>query len=315
MFSTRLLPLIISALGVLAAPRLHQGDRVNPFNSSTFASYRTSADQVPMTSPSILVYSGCSPVNNQILDDVRAQFVLLSRGAKKWYDAITAPGVDPAVQRDAQKMHAFWFGNFVGDPKWLRWNNILITQVYKNAVQGWNDNYNANPTPANPTASPLNFDCEPIRPGGCEADFFAYTAGGDHLVHICPHFFDAPPVNWNVLVSQEERMAAGTMAHEITHSRYLIGVFDVGGIEQPWTTDRNVGYGWDNCRNAAKTDPLNAMLNADNYKFYFQRSFYQYCQCSPYEGTRDTAPAASEKRQICGAFWAAVPKGSKCTIL
>ncbi len=116
-------------------------------------------------------------------------------------------------------------------------------------------------------------------------------SGGTH-VKLCPLFFSESQSFLNtydifcavleepVLVlrrlkdSKKDSLSAGTIAHEITHSKRLIGVGVPPIGNTPSTVDIDVGYGWDNCHNAAKGSvqkQQDAILNADNYLYYFQR--------------------------------------------
>lgn len=73
--------------------------------------------------------------------------------------------------------------------------------------------------------------------------------------------------------SKKDALSAGTIAHEITHSKRLIGV-GVPPINHIPSTNDNVGYGWDKCHKAAVGSvekQQQAILNADNYLYYFQR--------------------------------------------
>ncbi len=74
--------------------------------------------------------------------------------------------------------------------------------------------------------------------------------------------------------NREYALAAGIIAHEITHSERLIGVGIWPDGNVPVTTD-SVGYQWNDCHDAAiglVDRQEKAILNANNYLYYFQRS-------------------------------------------
>ncbi|WP_017721273.1 M35 family metallopeptidase [Kamptonema formosum] len=98
-----------------------------------------------------------------------------------------------------------------------------------------------------------------IECGGadCERRDFAYvTAPGAGLgvgiiINLCEAFFTAPLYGTNSQV--------GTLLHEISH---LVGN----------TNDHK--YGQSRCLELAKTNPLEAINNADNYEYYLESFHY-----------------------------------------
>jgi len=85
----------------------------------------------------------------------------------------------------------------------------------------------------------------------CTSNTYAYVFPSDttHTVYVCGAFWRVPSRNC-VLDSQP-----GTLIHEMTHFNNVAGIGDVT-------------YGVTNCKNLARTNPSQAVNNADNYCFY-----------------------------------------------
>lgn len=98
-----------------------------------------------------------------------------------------------------------------------------------------------------------------LQHGGpnCGRDDYAYVAaaggglGAGVIIYLCDMFFRAPLYGTNSQV--------GTILHETSH---LVGE----------TQDH--AYGEQDCKNLARKNPINAILNADNYEFYIESFHY-----------------------------------------
>jgi len=85
----------------------------------------------------------------------------------------------------------------------------------------------------------------------CSANTYAYVYPNwaNHTVFVCAVFWRVPTRNC-VIDSQP-----GTLIHEMSHFSNVAATSDYA-------------YGTTNCRNLARTNPANAIRNADNYCYY-----------------------------------------------
>jgi len=85
----------------------------------------------------------------------------------------------------------------------------------------------------------------------CSANTYAYVFPTDttHTIYVCAVFWKVSSANC-VMDSKP-----GTLIHEMSHFNNVAGTKDVT-------------YGITNCRNLARTNPAQAITNADNYCFY-----------------------------------------------
>jgi len=85
----------------------------------------------------------------------------------------------------------------------------------------------------------------------CTTNTYAYVFPSDttHTVYVCGVFWKVPSRNC-VIDSQP-----GTLIHEMSHFNNVCAIGDVT-------------YGVTNCKNLAKSNPAQAVANADNYCFY-----------------------------------------------
>jgi len=101
--------------------------------------------------------------------------------------------------------------------------------------------------------SKSDWDCNPPQ---CRPNVFAYVYPSDttQMVQMCPFTF-----TYSV---ESEKMQ--TVIHELAHFNH-IGVNDQGGQT---IGERDLGYGEGTCMDLAKTNPVNAMNNADNIGYF-----------------------------------------------
>ena len=85
----------------------------------------------------------------------------------------------------------------------------------------------------------------------CEGGMFGYTFWGARKIYLCKAYEEAP-----VFAAYDTKTS--TIVHELTHA--LANVDDVI-------------YGYDKCKNLAKSDPNSAANNADNYNYFVATLF------------------------------------------
>ncbi|KAJ8083513.1 hypothetical protein PM082_009387 [Marasmius tenuissimus] len=254
---------------------------LSALNGSALEVNDSDGRQLPLAARAQLVkYDGCTAVQDAIIDEAREQFRPLAMGTKRWYDAMTDPAVPANVRQDSLAVYQYWFGDMQRVPQLYRdYNRVIIDQVYKNAINGKNDCVGA----SDPTTSPLGFRCGVIGKGERDCidnSVYGQTASDDGLVNLCPLFFSDTGLAFRRLKdSRKNHIAGGVIAHEVTHSKRLIGMGTGPLNNRPSTDDRKVGYGWNTCHDAASSTNVarqqEAILNADNYEYYFQRSYFQ----------------------------------------
>uniref|UniRef100_A0A1X7TB92 Lysine-specific metallo-endopeptidase domain-containing protein n=1 Tax=Amphimedon queenslandica TaxID=400682 RepID=A0A1X7TB92_AMPQE len=83
----------------------------------------------------------------------------------------------------------------------------------------------------------------------CKANSYAYTQKTSTTVYLCNLYYGDPTDCSKTGESKE-----GTLLHEWSHAYGLI---------------QDVAYGRNNCKNLAKDSPRCAIVNADNYGYYY----------------------------------------------
>lgn len=86
-----------------------------------------------------------------------------------------------------------------------------------------------------------------FKPLDCKRGVFAYTYVNSHIIYLCGGYVDAQAYGYD--------SKFGTLVHEMTHA--VVGTKDLA-------------YGVDNCLYLAKTNPSQAVMNADNYEYFVE---------------------------------------------
>lgn len=100
--------------------------------------------------------------------------------------------------------------------------------------------------------------CPPIGQDGCALDVFANVwPDAPYRVNLCHAFFRMPSMLGVVRTSSafDSGTREGTLIHEVSHFEI------VGGTE-------DYCYGREICTDMARSDPLSAIDNADNYQYF-----------------------------------------------
>ena len=98
------------------------------------------------------------------------------------------------------------------------------------------------------TSGDYGYDCYFNHPScfdGVGGEFFARADGSD-AVRTCAPFWRAGDSGFD--------SAPGTLLHELTH----------------FSGTQDLKYGQDEARNLARSDPMSAIQNADNYQYLYE---------------------------------------------
>jgi len=262
--------------------------------------FEVQTDQLSMFDPPTSgPWTRCSDRESWVIDTALTQFRLIGRATKNWYEA------NPEIFERAPQSVRRWFGDLaLATPANRDANRQMITRLAEIAIS--NGGF---PPGETPVRQPF-FECGPDI-GNC-VDNRAWTLAAANIVNICPAFFSGQNTKLSSILPDGGDptlpLSAGTIAHECTHSRILMTLGDSNNVN---SAGHNEIYGYDECLKLAAKDPNKAILNADNYKWYTQESYIEYC-CSDMD-TVGGEPTPG-KEGICGALWAEM-KNRKCGIM
>ncbi len=176
-------------------------------------------------------WAGCNAEQSKVIDDA------LGTAKNLTLKAAAAVGDTSDYQR--------WFGDY------SRQNAERVRATLKSMATAFR-------------SGAVTAQCDPVGPDGCDPGDYAWVyANEPYLIHLCPQFFDLPPLS--VLRPGDRRSdngtREGTIVHELSHFLHVAGTEDHC-------------YSRTECSRMAQSDTRRAIENADSYQYFTEDVTY-----------------------------------------